>query len=144
MMRARLCLHIPEVSILFGAPRRQGFRHRNDALVGFNGAAFNEPGESRVGPATERDVIHVIVPRGRHRRLMRVVRESAFEIHDVVVIFAGGEVFAPATRYHFAADSRRCNVDLACGRRAIRKVEFRSCSKNVLAGSVEAESWGER
>lgn len=69
-----------------------------------------------------------------------IVLGRSLGIHDVVVNFASDEILAYATRFHCAADSRSCYLDLSSSRRAITKVEFRRLSKNVFAGFDEIES----
>ncbi len=143
-MRARFLLPCLMIFTFLAAPACRGFQGRNDSLVGLNDAAWTKLGERRVSFAAESDTIHVTHLKGRYRRLTFVVRESSVEMYDVVVTFANGDVYAPATRLHFNADSRSRVIDLPGARRTVKKVEFRYRSKNVFNGFGEVELWGKK
>ena len=143
-MGARLLFVCLLTFVSLGAPGCRGFQRKNDALVGFNEAAWTQLGERRVSFAFERDTVHVTNPRGRYRKLTLVVRDSALEMYDVVVTFVNGDVYSPTTRLVFGADSRSRVIDLPGARRAIKKVEFRYRSRNVFTGFAEIELWGKR
>src|ERR1044071_537412 len=68
-------------------------------------------GERQVDGTHDRDVIHVGAREGRYRRIMLVVEHSALELYDVVVPFGDGELFSPATRHVFGANTRSHVID---------------------------------
>lgn len=129
---------------VFLAPGCRGTQVANNHLVGFNEANWNMLGQRRVRLVGDWDIIPVTALRGRYRRIMLVVHGSALEMYDVVVTFANGDTFSPATRLHFVEDSRSRVIDLPGVRRVIRSVEFRYRSKNLLTGFAEVELWGKR
>jgi len=143
-MHARFLLPALLILSVLALPACRGFQRRNDALVGFNEAAWTKLGERRVSFARERDTIHVTGLQGRYRRLTLVVRDSALEMYDVVVTFANGQVYTPTMRLNFGEDMRSRLIDLPGARRRIKKVDFRYRTRNVFTGFAEIEVWGKK
>jgi len=148
-MKTRKLFPLLLALLLFCAPACRGLRQRgvqsqNDALVGFNEAAWAKLGERRVLLSAERDTIPVTLLKGRYRKIMLVVHGSALEMYDVVVTFANGDRYTPATRLYFAEDTRSRVIDLPGTKRTIKKVDFFYRSKHALTGFAEVELWGRR
>jgi len=143
-MNVRLLLPALLLLSALALPSCSGFQRRNDALVGFNEAAWTKLGERRVSFARERDTIHVTGSQGRYRRLSLVVRDSALEMYDVVVTFEGGEVYTPVIRMNFDENTRSRVIDLPGARRRIKRVDFRYRTRNVFTGFAEIEVWGKK
>lgn len=121
-----------------------GPARRNEARIGLAPEAWDKLGERRVRMTADHDVIPVTYLQGRFRKLMLVVHGSDLEMYDVVVTFANGERFSPATRLLFREDTRSRVIDLPGGRRTVRKVAFSYRSRNALTGFAEVELWGRR
>jgi hypothetical protein len=99
---------------------------------------WNRLGERVVnaGGRTDRDAIVVTAAEGRFTRIQLRVEHSALELFDVVVTFADGTTFSPATRLVFAQGTNSRVIDLPGGARAIRRVDFRYAN---LAGGGRAQ-----
>jgi hypothetical protein len=98
-------------------------------------------GERRVDGAHDRDVIDVGSREGRFRKIMIVVEKSPVELHDIVVNFADGGHFSPATRLVLEPASRTGVIDLPGNERVIRNVEFRY-GNLPGGGRSEVQLWG--
>jgi len=95
----------------------------------------------RAGAQGDRDSIAVTARDGRFTRIQLRVEHSALELFDVVVTFADGTTFSPATRLVFAQGSNSRVIDLPGGARAIRRVDFRYANLPG-GGRAQIELWG--
>jgi hypothetical protein len=111
---------------------------REHAVAGRN--EWTRLGERRVDGAHDRDVIAVGAREGSFRKIMIVVENSAVELDHVVVTFADGSHFSPATQLVFSPNSRSGVIDLPGAERTIRNVEFRY-GNLPGGGRAEVELW---
>ena len=124
------CAHKPAPSAETRAERREEQRERAVAAeehrehMGAPGD-WTRLGERRVDGAHDHDVITVGAREGGFRKIMIVVERSPVELHDIVVNFADGGHFSPATRLVLEPASRTGVIDLPGKERVIRNVEFR-------------------
>ena len=124
------CAHKPPPSEETRAERREERRERAAVVeerrehLGVPGD-WTRLGERRVDGAHDRDVITVGAREGSFRKIMIVVERSPVEVHDIIVNFADGSHFSPATRLVLEPASRTGVIDLPGNERVIRNVEFR-------------------
>jgi hypothetical protein len=125
------CAHKPAPSAETRAERREELREerREHAVAAAENREhpgdWTRLGERRVDGAHDRDVINVGSREGSFRKIMIVVEKSPVEVHDIVVNFADGGHFSPATRLVLEPASRTGVIDLPGNERVIRNVEFR-------------------
>jgi hypothetical protein len=124
------CAHKPAPSEETRAERREERRERAVAVEEHRehpGAPgdWTRLGERRVDGQHDHDVITVGAREGGFRKIMIVVEHSPVEVHDIVVNFADGDHFTPATRLVLQPASRTGVIDLPGNERVIRNVEFR-------------------
>ena len=144
------CAHKPAPSEETRAERREERREHAVAVEEHRehlGEHLGAPGdwtklgERRVDGAHDRDVISVGAREGSFRKIMIVVERSPVEVHDIVVNFADGGHFSPATRLVLEPASRTGVIDLPGNERVIRNVEFRY-GNLPGGGRSEVQLWG--
>jgi hypothetical protein len=92
-------------------------------------ARWEQLGQRQVKFRAEKDTIPVTVKEGSFDAIKIEVTDGDVEMYDIVVTFANGEKFSPATRYTFDQGTRSRVIDLPGDARFIRKVDFYYRSK---------------
>ena len=87
-------------------------------------------GSRKVSPKGEKDSISVIED-GPIRSFLFAVTGGDVEVFDVVVHFANGKTFSPATRFQFNEATKSRNIDLPGEARRVTKIDFYYKSNSV-------------